>query len=353
MTRKDDVSRMLELVPGGHGQAPGPAVAAEVPQDAVVPADPGSSPPIADPPEAAVQETQAPKNPVARVLDDFLSTLVKLDSDAFFWEPVQEKDAPRYFDVVKHPMDIQTMREKVSQPGDTVLSCPPGISSLLSPAWTQQVLRAVPAVRPCSDGCEQLLFGTMQPAPACSPPDPTMHAVQVHAGTYLSWLAFVADFELMCSNAMVYNQKRSRVHKTAVTMLRQGKKQLQVIEADGQKAILALNPNATALAAPLGTGPATAATSACAPPAAAAGTGVQVPAGLQKPPPKPPLKPPQKAGLRSPPKPQMPKKVAPPKKSRLAGHLLSGELAARALQQLQCASKTSYLPDVSTADDAA
>ena len=157
--------------------------------------------------------------------------------------------------------------------------------------------------------------------------------VQVHAGTYDSWLAFVADFELMCSNAMVYNQKRSRVHKTAVTMLRQGKKQLQVIEAEGQRAILALNPNAVPYMAPLANGHSTTAGSPAEQPAGAAAVGpIQPgPARPQKPPQKPPLKAPQKAGLRSPPKPQLPKKGPPPKKSRLAGHLLSGALPSPAV----------------------
>ena len=157
--------------------------------------------------------------------------------------------------------------------------------------------------------------------------------VQVHAGTYDSWLAFVADFELMCSNAMVYNQKRSRVHKTAVTMLRQGKKQLQVIEAEGQRAILALNPDAVPCTAPLANGHSTTAGSPAEQPtgaAAAVGPNQPGPARPQKAPQKPPLKAPQKAGLRSPPKPQLPKKGPPPKKSRLAGHLLSGALPSLA-----------------------
>ena len=45
----------------------------------------------------------------------------------------------------------------------------------------------------------------------------------------------MADFELICSNAMTYNQKRSRVHKSALSMLRAGKKQLQAAELEGRK----------------------------------------------------------------------------------------------------------------------
>ena len=61
--------------------------------------------------------------------------------------------------------------------------------------------------------------------------------MQVAQQQYKTWVAFVDDFKLMCNNAMVYNQKRSRVHKTAVTMLRAGIKQLQQMELEGCKAI--------------------------------------------------------------------------------------------------------------------
>ncbi len=50
------------------------------------------------------------------------------------------------------------------------------------------------------------------------------------------------DFELICNNAMRYNQKRSRIHKAARTMLRAGMKQLQAAERLGREAIIALHP---------------------------------------------------------------------------------------------------------------
>lgn len=40
---------------------------------------------------------------------------------------------------------------------------------------------------------------------------------KVGARAYTSWGDFVRDFELLCSNAMRYNQKRSRIHKQVVT----------------------------------------------------------------------------------------------------------------------------------------
>ena len=58
----------------------------------------------------------------------------------------------------------------------------------------------------------------------------------------------MADFELICNNAMTYNQKRSRVHKSAAIMLRAGMKQLQAAELPGRK-VWSL-PVATALYCP-------------------------------------------------------------------------------------------------------
>lgn len=51
------------------------------------------------------------------------------------------------------------------------------------------------------------------------------------------------DFELICTNAMRYNQKRSRIHKAARTILRAGMKQLQGAEAQGRAAVMALHPD--------------------------------------------------------------------------------------------------------------
>ncbi len=45
---------------------------------------------------------------------------------------------------------------------------------------------------------------------------------------YHTWNALTDDFELICSNAMAFNQKRSRVHRAAVAMLQAGRLLLQV-----------------------------------------------------------------------------------------------------------------------------
>ncbi|KAL6781297.1 hypothetical protein ACKKBG_A10575 [Auxenochlorella protothecoides x Auxenochlorella symbiontica] len=63
---------------------------------------------------------------------------------------------------------------------------------------------------------------------------------KVAAHAYTSWGDFVRDFELLCSNAMRYNQKRSRIHKQALIMLRAGKKLLMEVELDGRRAIAAM-----------------------------------------------------------------------------------------------------------------
>lgn len=46
-------------------------------------------------------------------LESFLTSISKLDEFKFFSEPVREQDAPGYFSVIKQPMDLQTMSEKV------------------------------------------------------------------------------------------------------------------------------------------------------------------------------------------------------------------------------------------------
>ena len=51
---------------------------------------------------------------------------------------------------------------------------------------------------------------------------------KVRGREYRTWGDFVSDFELICSNAMEYNQKRSRVHKAAMRLQRQGRIDLQV-----------------------------------------------------------------------------------------------------------------------------
>lgn len=49
---------------------------------------------------------------------------------------------------------------------------------------------------------------------------------KIRARQYVNWQEVVRDFELICTNAMKYNQKRSRIHKLALVMLRAGKKLL-------------------------------------------------------------------------------------------------------------------------------
>ncbi|KAK9843100.1 hypothetical protein WJX74_006951 [Apatococcus lobatus] len=72
---------------------------------------------------------------------------------------------------------------------------------------------------------------------------------KVRQREYRTWHGFVEDFELIANNAMTYNQKRSRVHKAAITMLRAGKKHLQALELQGRKGISLLHPRGPQAAA--------------------------------------------------------------------------------------------------------
>lgn len=66
---------------------------------------------------------------------------------------------------------------------------------------------------------------------------------------YRTWRSFVDDFVLICSNAMTYNQKRSRVHRAALQLLRQGKKVLSDHELVARRALTIVHPDGPAQAA--------------------------------------------------------------------------------------------------------
>ncbi|KAJ7294687.1 hypothetical protein O6H91_Y239900 [Diphasiastrum complanatum] len=58
---------------------------------------------------------------------------------------------------------------------------------------------------------------------------------KVQAQQYLSWQAFVDDFERICYNAMKYNQIRSNIWRAAKKLLCEGKKLLEKFETRGSK----------------------------------------------------------------------------------------------------------------------
>lgn len=62
---------------------------------------------------------------------------------------------------------------------------------------------------------------------------------------YETWRQFVDDLELICTNAMTYNQKRSRVHKAAGHLQRCLRKVLRENELEGRRSILLHHPKAT------------------------------------------------------------------------------------------------------------
>ncbi len=118
-----------------------------------------------------------------QTLEQVISFFEKQDPEGFFGAPVTEDVAPNYFNVIKHPMSCQRMRQK---------------------------LRAL---------------------------------------EYRTFAAFVEDFELIGNNAMRYNQKRSRVHRSAVNLLRHGKKHLNNVQLEATRAIHLLHPEGPVVAA--------------------------------------------------------------------------------------------------------
>lgn len=71
---------------------------------------------------------------------------------------------------------------------------------------------------------------------------------KVRGKQYVSWQELVRDFELICTNAMKYNQKRSRVYKQALVILRAGKKLLIEVELEGRRAVSLLHPGPPSVA---------------------------------------------------------------------------------------------------------
>lgn len=138
----------------------------------------------------------------------------KLDTDRVFDQPVSEEVAPGYHDFIKRPMCFQRMRDKVSH-----LVPLHGSSCAQS---SHAMLFLTINLQRCHNMAE--LLDLSLPASA-----------QVHGREYRTWRGFVEDFELICNNAMIYNQKRSRVHKSALAILRAGKKWLQAAELAGRK----------------------------------------------------------------------------------------------------------------------
>lgn len=72
---------------------------------------------------------------------------------------------------------------------------------------------------------------------------------KLHVKDYRTFAAFTEDFELVCTNAMKYNQKRSRVHRSAVNLLRHGKKHLNNVQLEATRAIHMLHPEGPSVAA--------------------------------------------------------------------------------------------------------
>lgn len=72
---------------------------------------------------------------------------------------------------------------------------------------------------------------------------------KLHGKDYRTFSAFTEDFELVCTNAMKYNQKRSRVHRSAVNLLRHGKKHLNNVQLEITRAIHMLHPQGPIAAA--------------------------------------------------------------------------------------------------------
>ncbi|KAI3958746.1 hypothetical protein MKX01_023422, partial [Papaver californicum] len=50
---------------------------------------------------------------LSNALDNILDGLKNAEVSYLFLKPVSKKDAPDYLDIIEHPMDLSTIREKV------------------------------------------------------------------------------------------------------------------------------------------------------------------------------------------------------------------------------------------------
>ena len=75
-----------------------------------------------------------------------------------------------------------------------------------------------------------------------SPMDFSTLKGKVHARAYTTWRAFEGDLERICTNALTYNQKRSKVHKAASSLQRSLRKLCRDGELEGRRAVLLLHP---------------------------------------------------------------------------------------------------------------
>lgn len=71
---------------------------------------------------------------------------------------------------------------------------------------------------------------------------------KLDAREYRTWRSFIDDFVLICNNALTYNQKRSRVHRAALQLMRQGKKLLSDHELVARRALTMVHPDGPAQA---------------------------------------------------------------------------------------------------------
>ncbi|CAG7717210.1 unnamed protein product [Allacma fusca] len=114
------------------------------------------------------------KQPLQKLLDHLYRTLEKKDPQQFFAWPVTDKIAPGYSQIIKQPMDFNTMKAKLDE------------------------------------------------------------------GLYCNLIDFANDFQLMCNNAMVYNQPETIYYKAAKKLLQGG---LKVLTPEKIRPLLAVIPS--------------------------------------------------------------------------------------------------------------
>lgn len=219
------------LGPVHHGNGAGQPQQQHPTSAAAAAPNPGGALPAVGPPPS-------PGAAAAAELEAILARLMQIDKEGWFRHPVSELVAPKYYKIIKQPMCFEVGAAQMR------VGHVQRMAGRRSATWQTQACLLLPAVPLFNAACAALhsilslcqLFSCRCPCVSlrwsrqlacpcacCLPADicalsngfprPQVMRNKIHGRQYLTWQEMARDFELICSNALKYNQKRSHVYK--------------------------------------------------------------------------------------------------------------------------------------------
>lgn len=188
----------------------------------------GGTHPVAAPPAAV--PPPSPGAAAAAELEAILGRLMQIDKEGWFRHPVSELVAPKYYKIIKQPMCFEVGAADAGCSARSTRGRPPRLGNNLLLRWLSLgcptaacVLQREPCSWPGTAPATVAVGATAGAVHPLSPADlrvrvaPPAHSQvmrgKIHGRQYLTWQELARDFELICSNALKYNQKRSHVYK--------------------------------------------------------------------------------------------------------------------------------------------